>query len=302
MHQHYEDILDRIDEPPTWFDEQGVPRYGAFSPNRLSNIYAREAALAEITCQGCGRPFNVAMDSRYAGKGRGLCDEIRLGRLHYGDPPNVRCCAAGPTMNSVMRCVLEYWSRDSELRTEWQRDPAYEGPVTETYEPADTVSEVLAAINAGHTTLRVDCTSSPNRYDLAGRVTAAIAGNGRILVACPMQIIAVASGMLKGLVPGEAIGNVQQPASITLVPLERLSKVLPSTFDTIVVLTGVPPWDTYMQRVKDEQERLWGQTKSWMEAAATGRVLIEFRLAGRRRVIESPGVVIDGWQMRSTAT
>lgn len=301
MHQHYEDILDRIDEPPTWFDEQGVPRYGAFSPDRLNNIYAHEAALAEITCQGCGRPFSVAMDGRYAGKGRGLCDDIRLGRLHYGDPPNMRCCAAGPTMNSVTHRVLEYWSRDSELRLDWQRDPVYQGPVVETYEPADTVSEVLAAINAGHTALRVDCTSNPNRYDLAGRVTAAIAGNGRILVVCPRQISAVARGMLKGLVPMEAIGNVQQPASITLVEFELLLKVSPGTFDTIVVLTGVPPWDTYMQRVKDEQERLWEQTKSWLEAAATDRVLIEFSLAGRRRVMESLVVVIDGWQMRSTA-
>ena len=46
MHQHYKDILDRIDEAPTWFDDYGVPRFGDFSPSRLGNIYAYEAALA----------------------------------------------------------------------------------------------------------------------------------------------------------------------------------------------------------------------------------------------------------------
>jgi hypothetical protein len=32
MHNHYDDILDRIDEPPTWFDDYGVPRFCEFSP------------------------------------------------------------------------------------------------------------------------------------------------------------------------------------------------------------------------------------------------------------------------------
>lgn len=53
----------------------------------------------------------------------------RFGHLHYGDPPNIHCCAAGPTMNSIPIRVLEYWSRENPL-LDWQRDPALEVEIT----------------------------------------------------------------------------------------------------------------------------------------------------------------------------
>ena len=74
MHQHYRDILDRIDEAPTWFDENGVPRFGDFLPGYLGNIYAREAALAEVACQACGRMFKVALTEVFATKLLALSD------------------------------------------------------------------------------------------------------------------------------------------------------------------------------------------------------------------------------------
>jgi hypothetical protein len=80
MHQHYKDILDRIDEAPTWFDDYGVPRFGDFSPSRLGNIYAYEAALAEVPCQQCGRMFKVVLTEAFTSKCSGLSDEIRLRR------------------------------------------------------------------------------------------------------------------------------------------------------------------------------------------------------------------------------
>jgi hypothetical protein len=115
MHQHYKDILDRIAEPPKWFDDYGVPRYDDFSPWQLSSIYMDEAALAEITCQSCGHPFTVAVTGRSAKKHLSLGDEILLNHVHYGDPPNIHCCDAGPSMNSNMHRILEYWSRDHEV-------------------------------------------------------------------------------------------------------------------------------------------------------------------------------------------
>lgn len=132
MHQAYDDIRSRIAEAPAWWDEVGVPRYGAFSPRALADIYAEEAALAEVTCQGCGRAFAVAFSlnpyERFAARdGRTLADLIRARELHYGDPPNVGCCPAGPTMNSEPRRVLEYWRRDGErLGLDWIRDPTLE--------------------------------------------------------------------------------------------------------------------------------------------------------------------------------
>ena len=147
MHNHYEDILERIAELPAWFDDGGVPRYGAFSPTMLGNIYAQEAALAEVSCQGCGQSFRVALSDAFAERHLGLGDVIRLRRVRYGDPPNVGCCPAGPTMNSVMHAILEYWCKNYEISFEWVRDPAFEGPVAEgRLEPPDTLAAVLAAL------------------------------------------------------------------------------------------------------------------------------------------------------------
>lgn len=135
MNCDYADIRSRIPLPPQWFDESAVPRYAAFAPHEVSNIYAREAALVLIGCQSCQTTFNVAFsrssmdDVRDHMRGRParlLADIIRAGEIHYGDPPNVGCCPAGPTMNSDPLRVLEYWRRDKTTDHEWSRDAALE--------------------------------------------------------------------------------------------------------------------------------------------------------------------------------
>ncbi|MEO9684490.1 MAG: hypothetical protein ABJF86_13635 [Tateyamaria sp.] len=122
MHNYYGDILSRISDPVLWFDELAVPRFDPFEPGHVANIYASEVALVRIECQGCGHPFDVAFtaprasaplpsvereDRRYPL----LRDYIRAAQLHYGDPPNIECCIAGASMNSIPRTVLEYWVR-----------------------------------------------------------------------------------------------------------------------------------------------------------------------------------------------
>ena len=118
MHTHYGDILDRISDPPKWIDERAVPRYCDFSPNLVAFIYAKEAALVLIQCQACAREFQVAFseinanDRLHDGERKHttkIAELIAESRLHYGDPPNVKCCSAGATMNSVPVRVLEYW-------------------------------------------------------------------------------------------------------------------------------------------------------------------------------------------------
>lgn len=127
MHQRYDDILDKISDPPQWFDENAVPRFRAFAPDDCADIYAREAVLALVTCQLCGHPFKVAFTHSRVGQAlgdkRSLSDDIRERTLHFGDPPNIGCCAAGPTMNSEPRRVLEYWHRH-DFR--WSRVPEME--------------------------------------------------------------------------------------------------------------------------------------------------------------------------------
>lgn len=39
---------------------------------------------------------------------------VKDGTIHYGDPPNVGCCPAGPTMNCWDLRVLEFWERGSK--------------------------------------------------------------------------------------------------------------------------------------------------------------------------------------------
>jgi len=122
MNCDYADIRSRIPEPPKWFDEHGVPRYCDFAPGEQANIYADEVVLALVTCQGCGHEFSVCFshtmsfavaeairDGNDPHGVKSLADLIRLRELHYGDPPNIQCCPSGPTMNSELRRVIEYW-------------------------------------------------------------------------------------------------------------------------------------------------------------------------------------------------
>jgi hypothetical protein len=135
MNHNYDDIRSRIQEPPKWFDECAVPRYSDFAPHEVSDIYAHEAALVLIACQSCGQRFKVAFSRPTNGglaailsgkKSPTLAERIKDKSLHYGDPPNVGCCPAGPTMNSDPILVLEYWSRPS---FEWVRDHQLEIPL-----------------------------------------------------------------------------------------------------------------------------------------------------------------------------
>jgi hypothetical protein len=142
MHPRYDDITSRIPEPPSWWQEGGVPRYGTFTPEQSSSIYAREVALVEIACQSCGTRFRVVFtaDQMDQFEGRDIAGQIRDCTMTYGDPPNTGCCAAGATMNSDPIAVIEYWSKchqkyvegtritDWERYNEWLRDPLLEGP------------------------------------------------------------------------------------------------------------------------------------------------------------------------------
>lgn len=144
MHHSYRDITDRLAEHPRWWDEHAVPRYCAFSPDETANIYAEEVVLLHIICQGCSARFDVCMSSdmmmialrsgdtshlsgddfRQRIRDRSLASAILADQIHYGDPPNYGCCAAGPTMNSVPMYVKEFWLRRPLLN--WIRIPQLE--------------------------------------------------------------------------------------------------------------------------------------------------------------------------------
>jgi hypothetical protein len=143
MHASYDDIISRISTAPIWFDEHAVPRYCAFEPGRSASIHIGEIALAEITCQACQRKFHVALSPVNFPDGT-IAEAIRSRTLHYGDPPrhdgdpnDRQACAAGASMNSEPRRVIEYWHRHDRRFVEgpritnmayfeWVRDPSLE--------------------------------------------------------------------------------------------------------------------------------------------------------------------------------
>ena len=137
MKSNYADIRARIDEEPTWWDENGCPRYGKFHPNLSPNIYAHEVMLLEIACQECGRRFLVEMSTRpwfdtsfraqiTACQERRARGDNHLGTpVHYGDPPrhDGDKCAAGHTMNCYDLRIVEFWVKK---RRDWMRCPEFE--------------------------------------------------------------------------------------------------------------------------------------------------------------------------------
>jgi len=121
MKNDYKDIRDKLGEPQ-WWDEEGVPRYCKFRPDAINNIYAREAALVEIACQSCCHQFKVAISTPIWAYTGALAKAIVNHAVCYGDPPNIGCCPAGPTMTSETIAVLEYWTR---IDGEWKSDPSF---------------------------------------------------------------------------------------------------------------------------------------------------------------------------------
>ena len=299
MHQHYRDILNRIREEPEWFDEGGVPRFDVFSPRDLNNIYAGEAALAEVSCQGCGHEFRVALTDRFTEKRFSLSDEILLGRVHYGDPPNIRCCHTGPTMNSIMHGILEYWSRDHEVSFDWLRDPTFEGRIEETFDPPDAVPEIVRVASADATAILVMCTSRRNRYDLAARTAAAMVATGRVLIAVPREYSVVARSMFEGLLPGSDIGWFDGN-KIVLADFSRLKEVRLSMVERILILSG--PKRRAIDRSKlnpqgivrsEAAEKLWSDAVGWLSTASKDKTTIEFALAHSHQMIAAPDFLID---------
>lgn len=130
MNHHYRDIRSRIDEPPRWWDEHAVPRYCEPAPSEVANIYAREVAFVGIECQNCRERFTVAFSYSPWPDREPLSE--RIDTLHYGDPPNVGCCAAGPTMNSEPIRVLEFWRL---VDFKWERVPELEVDLTAPWKP-----------------------------------------------------------------------------------------------------------------------------------------------------------------------
>lgn len=139
MHASYEDIRALTDRKPLWYDENGCPRYAPFHPSLIADIYAEQACLLEIGCQGCEQRFLVAMSYTrwFAPRAMSLAEAVDQRIIHYGDPPRHMdewgdgC--VGETMNCGDCRVVEFWGH-TEVWSGWVRTPQYEVTL---YEPKE---------------------------------------------------------------------------------------------------------------------------------------------------------------------
>jgi len=124
MFAEFSDILSRIAEPPEWWDQNGVPRFGAFTPNNTPDIHAKEIVLFEIACQNCLRLFKVALAQSDSDRFDPFNHKKPFPRLsesifclEFGDPPRHEDdgkgeeCGSGNSMNCLNIRVLEFWVR-----------------------------------------------------------------------------------------------------------------------------------------------------------------------------------------------
>ena len=113
----YSDIRERIAEEPSWYDENGAPRYGKFTPRQCPDIYANVVVLMKVACQFCEEQFQVQMSSGWS-----TFHKLPPRRWCYGDPPIHDC--VGDTMSCDGVVVLEVWKRD---KFEWEQHSELEG-------------------------------------------------------------------------------------------------------------------------------------------------------------------------------
>ena len=121
MNVSYSDILDAaFPKLPLWWDRRGVPRFVEYAPG-LQSVYADQDVLLQVSCQGCGRLYEVGVcREQYMGGGFNPKFAVEQGhRFYYGDPPN-NCCEAGATMTAIPRRVIQFWMRGTG-GTRWER-------------------------------------------------------------------------------------------------------------------------------------------------------------------------------------
>lgn len=116
MLDDYADIRERIGEEPLWYDRHGVPRYCEFTPERCSDVYAKEVLLMEVGCQECEQRFAVEFTWDGWHSRPSLSARLAMQTLpHYGDPPRHDFdgnCTAGDTMNVIEPRIVGLWVRD----------------------------------------------------------------------------------------------------------------------------------------------------------------------------------------------
>jgi hypothetical protein len=117
----YDDILNRISERPTWWDN-GIPRYGKFHPANLG-IYCNVGLLVHTECQMCGLRFDCGTGVRYSPQDFWDRMDINPYEIGLGDPPNHNCY--GDSMSAWTIQIIECWERRD---FDWVRNHGREIP------------------------------------------------------------------------------------------------------------------------------------------------------------------------------
>jgi len=135
MKPKYQDILDLTPDSPTWYDQNGAPRYCEFHP---SIVGGQEVVLLKIECASCRKRFLVEMSKHVSGFSfPDLIDclthvgmdvkEAACDIPNYGDPPRHdykgnRCAGEVMTCDDIK--IMQFWRKDTG--DNWERVPEYE--------------------------------------------------------------------------------------------------------------------------------------------------------------------------------
>jgi hypothetical protein len=126
MKPDYQDILDVAElVEPTWYDENGVPRFCHATPELVATAYPDQVVFMYVICQHCNRVFPVAL--AYQELSQDTFDLLRRARtrtLYYGEPPRHAC--PGDSYATLTTRIHTLWQKDSTNES-WYELAQYRG-------------------------------------------------------------------------------------------------------------------------------------------------------------------------------
>jgi hypothetical protein len=142
MWEGYADILSKLGKP-LWWDDNAVPRYCPFSPERVG-VYNDIIVLFTIECQECAKRMKVVRSFECHSEEEKAKALESLKHIHFGDPPFHYCSGSGESMGSCSVRINEVWikkffdERSEDFTPElWRRHPELEGELEEDAEYLD---------------------------------------------------------------------------------------------------------------------------------------------------------------------
>ena len=123
MYDTYDDILALTSRKPIWWDAHDVPRYAPFHPGIGAHGRPNECLL--VLARARGGPDYLQLMCGYTAQFERAEQLTRSKSLPMGEPPAGLHAENGDISAEPVK-VLEYWRRDQDPFSKWQRLPEFE--------------------------------------------------------------------------------------------------------------------------------------------------------------------------------